>query len=158
VNDSGASPATLDVMTLFDRVRPLLVAGLLFIAAGCDNGSVTLTSPDQSSVPYSQTDLTVGTGAEATTGKTVTVQYVGWLYSETGTDHKGAQFDAGQLAPFVVGGGTLIKGFEMAVTGMQVGGIRRAIIPPSLAYGATGNNSIPPNAALVFEILLGNVQ
>ena len=48
----------------------------------------------------------------------------------------------------------------MGVTGMKVGGIRRVIIPPSLAYGATGssNGTIPPNAALVFEILLGAVQ
>jgi FKBP-type peptidyl-prolyl cis-trans isomerase len=110
-------------------------------------------------VAYSQVDLTVGTGAEATAGKTVTVQYIGWLYSETGADHKGAQFDAGQLPPFVVGGGTLIRGFEMAVTGMKVGGVRRAIIPPSLAYGSAGNGgTIPPNAAVVFEILLGVVQ
>ncbi len=48
----------------------------------------------------------------------------------------------------------------MGVTGMKVGGTRRLIVPPSLAYGTTGNNdgSIPPNAALVFDILLGNVQ
>jgi FKBP-type peptidyl-prolyl cis-trans isomerase FkpA len=136
-----------------------VVVGLLLMAAGCDNGSSSPVAPDQSNVPYSQIDLTVGTGAEATTGKTATVQYVGWLYSETGTDHKGAQFDSGQLAPFVVGAGTLIKGFEMAVTGMKVGGVRRAIIPPSLAFGSTGSGTtIPPNAALVFEIALGVVQ
>jgi FKBP-type peptidyl-prolyl cis-trans isomerase FkpA len=146
-------------MTSFVRVRPLLVAGLLLMAAGCDNGSSSPVAPDQSNVPYSQIDLTVGTGAEATTGTTATVQYVGWLYSETGLDHKGAQFDSGQLQPFVVGAGTLIKGFEMAVTGMKVGGVRRAIIPPSLAFGSTGSGTtIPPNAALVFEIALGVVQ
>jgi FKBP-type peptidyl-prolyl cis-trans isomerase FkpA len=145
-------------MTSLDRVRPLIVLGLLFAAAGCDNGSSSPVAPDQNTISYSQIDLTVGTGAEATTGKTVTVQYVGWLYSETGTDHKGAQFDSGQLQPFVVGAGTLIKGFEMAVTGMKVGGVRRAIIPPSLAFGAMGANGIPPNAALVFEIALGVVQ
>ena len=147
-------------MTSFARVRPVLAAGLLVLAAGCDNGSSSPTAPDQSSVAYSQIDLTVGTGAEAATGKTVVVQYIGWLYSENGADHKGAQFDSGQLQPFVVGSGTLIRGFEMAVTGMKVGGVRRAIIPPSLAYGATGNPSanIPPNAAVVFEIALGIVQ
>ncbi len=145
-------------MSSFDRVRPLLVLGLLCLAAGCNNGSSSPTAPDQSSVAYSQTDLTFGTGAEATAGTTVTVQYGGWLYSETGADHKGAQFDASTFA-FAVGGGTIIKGFDMGVTGMKVGGIRRVIMPPSLAYGATGNgSSIPPNAALVFDILLGNVQ
>jgi FKBP-type peptidyl-prolyl cis-trans isomerase FkpA len=144
-------------MTSIARLRSLLVLGLLVVAVGCDNGSSSPTAPDQSAIVYSQTDLTVGTGAEASAGKTATVQYAGWLYSETGPDHKGTQFDAGQF-PFVVGGGTLIRGFDMAVTGMKVGGVRRAIIPPSLAYGSAGSNSIPPNAALVFEILLGNVQ
>jgi FKBP-type peptidyl-prolyl cis-trans isomerase FkpA len=146
-------------MTSFLRIRPVLAAALLVLAAGCDNGSSSPVAPDQSSVSYSQVDLTVGTGAEATVGKTVTVQFIGWLYSETGTDHKGVQFDSGQLPPFVVGAGTLIKGFEMAVTGMKVGGVRRAIIPPSLGFGATGSGTtIPPNAALVFEIALGVVQ
>ena len=148
-------------MSAFDRVRPLVVlglSGLLLSAAGCDNGSTAPTPPDQSAVVYSQTDLTVGTGAEATAGTTATVQYAGWFYSDTGTDHKGTQFDAGTFA-FAVGGGTIIKGFDMGVTGMKVGGIRRLIVPPSLAYGAAGNGStIPPNAALVFEVLLGNVQ
>lgn len=147
-------------MTSSVRIRRFLVAGLLVLAAGCNNGTSSPVAPDQSSVAYSQIDLTVGTGAEATVGSTATVQYIGWLYSDTGTDHKGAQFSSGQLQPFVIGSGTLIKGFEMAVTGMKVGGIRRAIIPPSLAYGTTGNaaGGIPPNAAVVFEILLGVVQ
>ena len=147
-------------MTSLDRIRPLVVLCLLLAVAGCDNGSSSPLAPDQNTVSYSQIDLTVGTGAEATTGTTVTVQYIGWLYSETGTDHKGVQFSSGQLPPFVIGAGTLIKGFEMAVTGMKVGGVRRATIPPSLAYGATGNpaGGIPPNAAVVFEIALGIVQ
>ena len=46
----------------------------------------------------------------------------------------------------------------MAVTGMKVGGVRRATVPPSLAYGSQGNQAIPPNAALVFEITLVSVQ
>lgn len=148
-------------MSSFDRARPLVVLGLsslLVFATGCNNGSTSPTPPDQSAVAYSQTDLTVGTGAEATVGTIATVQYGGWYYSDTATDHKGTQFDANQFA-FTVGAGTIIKGFDMGVTGMKVGGIRRLIIPPSLAYGATGNGStIPPNAALVFDILLGGVQ
>jgi FKBP-type peptidyl-prolyl cis-trans isomerase FkpA len=149
-------------MTAFDRVRPLVVlglSGLLLFAAGCDNGSTAPTPPDQTAVVYSQTDLTVGTGTEATAGTTATVQYGLWLYSESAVNHKGTQIQASSFA-FVVGGGTIIKGFDMGVTGMKVGGTRRVIVPPSLAYGATGNSdgSIPPNAALVFDILLGNVQ
>ena len=149
-------------MISFDRLRPLLAlafSGLLLVATGCNNGSSSPTAPDQSAVTYSQTDLTVGTGAEAAVGTTATVQYGLWLYSDTGVDHKGSQIQGSQLS-FVVGGGTLIKGFDMGVTGMKVGGTRRIIVPPSLAYGATGNSdgSIPPNAALVFDVLLGLVQ
>jgi FKBP-type peptidyl-prolyl cis-trans isomerase FkpA len=146
-------------MKLTTSLRTVLAAALLVGAAGCDFGSSSPTAPDQSAVVYSQTDLTVGTGAEATVGSTATVQYALWLYSDSGTDHKGTQIQASQFS-YKVGDGTLIKGFDMGVTGMKVGGIRRIIVPPSLAYGATGNSdgTIRPNAALVFEILLSNVQ
>jgi FKBP-type peptidyl-prolyl cis-trans isomerase FkpA len=147
------------MMSLSKLLRPVLALVLLAGAAGCDFGSSSPTAPDQSSVTYSQVDLTVGTGADATAGKTASVQYVGWLYSETGADKKGTQFDSGQFA-YVVGSTSIIKGFDMGVTGMKVGGVRRVIMPPSLAYGTTGNQdgSIKPNAALVFEIALANVQ
>ena len=139
--------------------RALLLLVLLVGAAGCDFGSATPTAPDQSSVVFSQTDLTVGTGAEATPGRTASVQYNIWLYSETGADKKGTQLSPGQFN-YVVGSTSIIKGFDMGVTGMKVGGIRRIIVPPSLAYGATGDSTgtIKPNAALVFEIALTNVQ
>lgn len=134
-----------------------LLAALTVAAALSACGSSSPVAPDQSSIAYSQTDLTVGSGTEATAGRSATVQYVGWLYSETAADHKGAQFDAGQFA-YAVGSNSVIKGFDTAVTGMKVGGSRRAIIPPALGYGVTGNGPIPPNAALVFEIALMNVQ
>jgi FKBP-type peptidyl-prolyl cis-trans isomerase FkpA len=137
------------------RLHPLLAIALLIGISAC--GSSTPTAPDQTSVAYSQTDLTVGTGTEATTGTTASVNYGGWLYSETAADHKGQQFAAESFA-FVVGAGTIIKGFDTGVTGMKVGGVRRIIVPPSLAYGASGNGPIPPNAALVFDIQLVNVQ
>jgi len=146
-------------MSLPNLFRSFFILVLLVGTAGCDFGTATLTSPDQSAVPYSQADLTVGTGTEATGGRTASVQYTGWLYSDTGVDHKGTQFDTGQFA-YVVGSTSIIKGFDMGVTGMKVGGTRRVTMPPSLAYGATGNStgSIKPNAALVFDITLVNVQ
>ena len=146
-------------MSLTKFLRSSFILVLLAGVAGCDFGTATPTSPDQTSVTFSQTDLTVGTGAEATAGKTASVQYNIWLYSETGPDKKGSQLQAGQFA-YVVGSTSIIKGFDMGVTGMKVGGVRRAIVPPSLAYGTTGNTSgtIKPNAALVFEITLANVQ
>ncbi len=146
-------------MSSTHRFRSLLIVVLVVAASGCDFGSTSPTAPDQRAIAYSQTDVTVGTGAEATAGKTANVQYSLWLYSDTGTDHKGTQLQASQFS-YVVGSTTVIKGFDMGVTGMKVGGIRRLILPPSLAYGTTGNSdgTIKPNAALVFEILLTGVQ
>ena len=143
-------------MTLTARLRLLAAIGLVLATYAC--GSKSPFAPDQSSVAFSTTDLTVGTGAEATAGRTVIVQYGLWLYSDTAADHKGEQIDSGTLAPFVLGSNAVIRGFDMAVTGMKVGGNRRAIVPPSLAYGSTGNGPIPPNAALVFDLVLNSVQ
>jgi FKBP-type peptidyl-prolyl cis-trans isomerase FkpA len=135
-----------------------VLVGALIASTGCDFGHSSLTSPDQSSVQYSQVDLTVGTGAPAVPGSTVTIQYGLWLYSDTAPDHKGTQVDA-QTTSFVVGAGTVIKGLDQGIQGMLVGGTRRLIIPPSLAFGATGNgSSIPSNAAVVLDIALTTVQ
>jgi len=144
--------------TLFRSHRLLVMLALAVGAAGCDFGSVTPTAPDQTQIVYSQTDLTVGTGAEATVGKTVTVQYGGWLYSDTAADHKGKQFGSEQFS-YTVGATNIIKGFDQGVTGMKAGGQRRLVVPPTLAYGSTGNGStIPANAALVFDVTLVSVQ
>jgi FKBP-type peptidyl-prolyl cis-trans isomerase FkpA len=127
---------------------------MVVMSAACDFGKTTAPSPpDQSAVPFSTTDITVGTGTEAVVGSTPTVQYGAWLYSDTAPDHKGTQIDANQTS-FVIGAGQVIPGFEQGVTGMKVGGTRRVICPPSLAYGSAGNQGIPPNAALVFDIAL----
>jgi len=103
----------------------------------------------------------VGTGTEATSGRTVAVNYTGWLYNPTGTDGKGQQFDTNTgRGPytFLVGSNQVIAGFSQGVTGMRVGGLRRVVLPPSLAYGSTGSGPIPPNATIVFEIELLAVQ
>jgi FKBP-type peptidyl-prolyl cis-trans isomerase FkpA len=134
----------------------LLAATCVLVAASAC-GSKSPVVPDQSSVAFSTIDLTVGTGADATSGKTATVQYNAFFYSDTAADHKGAQFDSNTF-PFVLGANQVIRGFDMAVTGMKVGGTRRAVVPPSLAYGTTGSGPVPPNAALVFDISLTNVQ
>jgi FKBP-type peptidyl-prolyl cis-trans isomerase FkpA len=137
------------------RLRLAVACAVLVAAVAC--GSSSPVAPDQSNIQYSQTDLTVGGGTSATIGKSATVTESGWLYSDSAADHKGAQFDAESFT-FLLGGNQVIPGFEMGVTGMQVGGTRRIIVPPSLAYGTTGNGTIPPNAALVFDIALTNVQ
>jgi FKBP-type peptidyl-prolyl cis-trans isomerase FkpA len=130
---------------------------LLAGAAGCNP---TSTGPS-STAPFSQVDLRLGDGVEAVAGKTLTVQYTGWLYDPTRTDLKGLQFDtsAGTAGfPFTLGSQQVIAGWDQGLVGMKVGGIRKLVIPPSLAYGTVRNRSIPPSATLVFEIELLDVQ
>jgi FKBP-type peptidyl-prolyl cis-trans isomerase FkpA len=146
--------------SFYRRVGWVGVLGLtIAMSVACDFGHSMPTLPDQSNVVYSTVDLTVGTGAMAAQGNTVNVTFGEWLYSDTAQDHKGTQLQGGTFA-FSLGSGQVIKGFDMAITGMAVGGKRRAIVPPSLAYGSTGDQTgtIPPNTALVFDIQLNSVQ
>jgi FKBP-type peptidyl-prolyl cis-trans isomerase FkpA len=138
-----------------------LSAFALFLALGltlsaCSGGSETPTSPTVN-VPFSTVDVRVGTGAEANTGRTVSVNYAGYFYSATAPENKGNRFDAGPYS-FLVGGGQVIQGFNQGVIGMRVGGLRRVTIPPSLAYGSQGSGTIPPNSTLVFDLELLSVQ
>jgi len=135
----------------------LIVMSLLAACAAC--GSDTPTTPTTSSAPYSQTDLVIGTGAVVNNGNRATVIYTGWLYDTSRTDGKGAQFDSRAGFNFVVGAGQVIAGWDRGVPGMRVGGTRRLIIPPELAYGSNSPSpAIPPNATLVFDITLTGVQ
>jgi FKBP-type peptidyl-prolyl cis-trans isomerase FkpA len=136
----------------------LALLTLLVLAAAC--GSSTPTSPGVN-VPFSQTDLRVGTGADATNGKRLTVNYTGWVYDSTKTDQKGAMFDTsiGKTPyAFTLGLGQVIAGWDQGVVGMKVGGLRRLVIPPSLGYGSNAAGTIPPNSTLVFEVELISVQ
>jgi FKBP-type peptidyl-prolyl cis-trans isomerase len=101
-------------------------------------------------------DKKIGTGAEATAGKTVTVHYVGTL-----TD--GSKFDSsrdrGQGFTFRLGAGQVIQGWDQGVAGMKVGGLRKLTIPPELGYGSRGfPGAIPPNSTLIFEVELLDVR
>ncbi len=103
------------------------------------------------------TDLTLGKGAEAKTGQTVSVNYVGTLAD-------GKEFDSSRKPgrkPFVftLGQGAVIRGWDQGVVGMKVGGKRKLVIPPQLAYGPSGRPPvIPPAATLTFEIELLEVK
>ena len=123
------------------------------LASGCSD------SPNVPSnfAPFSQTDLRVGTGGDAVNGKILSVQYTGWYFNDSRPDDKGPVFDTsvgGEPFLFTLGVGSVIEGWDRGLAGMRVGGIRRLVIPPSLAYGRFRQNSIPPNATLLFEVEL----
>lgn len=100
-------------------------------------------------------DIVPGTGPEAKNGKKVKVLYVGRLQSNNSI------FDSTKNAPFAfsLGRGEVIRGWDVGVVGMKVGGKRRITCPPAMAYGAKGAKpAIPPNATLVFEVELKHVK
>jgi len=106
-------------------------------------------------------DIKVGDGATAAAGHKVSMNYTGWL-SDNGV--KGRQFDSsfdhGQPFSFTLGAHQVIAGWDEGVPGMKVGGERTLEIPPDLGYGArgAGDGVIPPNATLIFDIELLQVQ
>ena len=112
--------------------------------------------PEPGEAKLEITDLVVGTGAVAETGKSVAVHYRGTL-----TD--GTEFDSSRKhgAPFSfpLGAGKVIPGWDEGVKGMKVGGKRKLVVPPDMAYGERGAGGvIPPNATLVFEVELLDVK
>jgi FKBP-type peptidyl-prolyl cis-trans isomerase FkpA len=107
--------------------------------------------------------LKPGAGATIAAGQMAVMQYTGWLYEAAAADHKGKRFDssldAGKPFSFPLGTGSVIKGWDQGVAGMQVGEQRRLIIPPDLAYGDAGAGGvIPPGATLVFDVELVKIE
>jgi len=127
------------------------------VAARIEIGELTMPN-DMTGIP---TDLVIeeidlGDGAIAAPGQTVAVHYTGWLRDGTKFD---SSKDRGQPFQFKLGAGQVIRGWDLGVAGMKVGGKRRLVIPPDLGYGARGaGGTIPPNAVLVFEVELLGVR
>jgi peptidylprolyl isomerase len=150
-----------------------IIALVVVLATGGGDNSSSATGTDQSAdtstkpkveVPdgappttLKTEDIVVGDGAEAKTGDTVSMQYVGVNYAD------GKEFDAswdrGQPFTFPLGGGQVIPGWDQGIVGMKVGGRRELIIPPDLGYGSQGQPpTIKPNETLVFVVDLLDVQ
>lgn len=103
------------------------------------------------------TDIVVGEGEQAGHGSTVDVHYVGVAFSN------GEEFDAswnrGAPLSFNLGRGQVIPGWDQGVLGMRVGGRRKLVIPPHLAYGERGaGGAIGPNETLIFVCDLVGVR
>jgi FKBP-type peptidyl-prolyl cis-trans isomerase FkpA len=134
-------------------VLPSIAVLALSAIAACGEAPTTPSN----FATYSQTDLQVGTGAEALSSNRVSVHYTLWLYDPSATATKGIQIESsvGRTPfTFVLGSSDVIQGWNRGVAGMRVGGVRRLVIPPSLAYGQDRKSIIPPNATLLFDIEL----
>jgi FKBP-type peptidyl-prolyl cis-trans isomerase FkpA len=145
-------------------IRRTLFAALL-LSTAVAHAQTTANPAAVSSAPKVEiTDVVVGTGAEATLGSTVYMNYTGWLFKPFATKQHGKKFDSSLDAgrtplDFQLGAGRVIKGWEQGIVGMKVGGKRTLIIPASLAYGAKGaGGDIPPNADLIFDVELMDVK
>jgi FKBP-type peptidyl-prolyl cis-trans isomerase len=100
-------------------------------------------------------ELAIGTGEAAQVGDTLSVHYTGWLEDGTQFD---SSVDRGTPFEFILGAGNVIAGWDEGLVGIQEGGKRKLIIPPDLAYGASGSGPIPPNATLTFEVELLEIK
>ena len=142
-------------------LRTVVVVSCLLLPvvgiAGCGGESPTAPAPT-----FSQTDIRPGSGAAAVAGSNIKVFYTGWIYDAGRPDQKGLQFEtnvgAANPLAFTLGTGQVIQGWDQGLVNQRVGGLRRLVIPPSLAYGSVRNGPIPPNATLVFEVELVSVE
>ena len=133
-------------------------AGLVgnFIGSNNNNKEMTQEVNQATTSPQvDQKDLVVGTGDVAVAGKTVKVHY-------TGVFADGKKFDSsrdrGVPFEFKLGAGMVIKGWDIGVEGMKVGGKRLLVIPPEFGYGPNDYGPIPGNSTLVFEVELLEVK
>ena len=154
-----AAPLELDPdvpnPTLFTMAPDSSSADLASSGAAALGGE--LVSPTERTTPSGLriTDLAVGEGDEARSGQTVVVNYRGTL---TNGKEFYSSYGRGPFS-FPLGAGRVIRGSDEGVAGMKVGGKRKLVIPPDLAYGERGAGGvIPPNATLVFEVELLEIK
>jgi peptidylprolyl isomerase len=117
-------------------------------------GDIFSTGADKTPIKYPDglqyVDIKTGTGAMVQKNDQVSVHYTGWLADGSKFD---SSRDRGQPFDLTIGQGQVIAGWDEGIPGMKVGGIRRLVIPSSLAYGSTGSSPvIPANATLVFIV------
>lgn len=162
-----SAPFTTRVTPLVAAVFALCVSPALHAQSPAADTAASAPSAVPAAAPLhiatlGKIDTQVGTGAEAVYGSQVEVHYTGWLYNPKAENLHGAKFDssrdAGTAFAFQVGGRQVIKGWDLGVVGMKVGGKRTLMIPSFLGYSTKGSGSIPPNAHLVFDVELLSVK
>lgn len=164
-------------MTNRKQLVPATLAVAVFFLAACGGGSSAKATHDWSNpqtIHFADSlhidlsamtrtadglyykDITEGSGEEAEAGDVAVVHYTGYLPNGTVFDKNGA---SDEPYSFEMGIGRVIRGWDLGVQGMKIGGERLLVIPPDLAYGSKGaDNTIPPNTTLVFDIKLMNLR
>jgi FKBP-type peptidyl-prolyl cis-trans isomerase len=126
---------------------------------GPASNTITADSPNGATPTVAENvkseDIEVGTGPEVKSGDTVVIHYTGTLPDGTKFD---SSVDRGEPFETRIGVGEVIKGWDLGVVGMQVGGKRKLTIPPSLGYGDQGVGNIPPNSILIFDVELLEIK
>lgn len=141
-------------------------AGLMYFSAQSQSSSSATPTPAEQAQQSQQSDASllkeikitdekVGTGQEAKNGDTVTVNYIGTLTNGKKFD---SSYDRNEPFSFTLGAGQVIKGWDLGVVGMKVGGKRKLVIPPDLGYQDKAQGSIPANSTLIFEVELVSIN
>lgn len=127
-----------------------------------DTNQMTVATAPEKIESLIKIDEKIGTGTEATPGTYPDVHYTGWLYDPKAKDRRGVKFDSsrdsGRPLTFQLDAKQVIRGWDLGVKGMKVGGKRTLIIPSALAYGDKGIGPIPANANLIFDVELVEVK
>ena len=129
----------------------IILSTVLFLGMGCNEGN---TEEMENGLIIE--DLVVGEGAEAQDYNKVVVNYTGSL--EDGSIFDSSLNPGREPFTFTLGVGSVIKGWDLGVKGMKVGGKRKLTIPPELGYGERNTGVIPPNSTLIFEVDLLEVE
>lgn len=132
-----------------------MTGGTSAVVTSQDNTNTQNTMPQVDDSQLQSKDEVVGSGDIAVAGKQVTVNYTGVLKDGTKFD---SSLDRGVPFTFLLGAGQVIKGWDIGVQGMKVGGKRILVIPAEFGYGAQKVGSIPANSTLIFEVELLKVQ
>ena len=141
----GSSTAATTVATI-----PQPIAGDVERTTFAPSLNVDLTKMSRRASGLYVEDLRMGTGPISARERTVAVKYIGWLPN-------GKQFDSGEIS-VSLGKNSVIRAWEEGLLGMRVGGVRRIVSPPNMAYGNRGAGSdVPPNSVLVFEMQMMSV-
>jgi peptidylprolyl isomerase len=151
-------PSKVIMKSMFQIIAAVACAAVL---AACGGGSKTPAVVVVPQPAYKLTETVVGTGTTAETGDLVVINFVGYLYDSTKADGKGAKVessvDTGKTAaPFTIGVGAVVPGWDQSILGMKVGGKRTAILPANLAYGAVAHTALPAVGNITYQPIPAN--